>query len=162
MLQLQINSTSVSGGHGIWKKEESLICLKKATNVCKFKTQNSFISIKLNLCKIGSQSRRLLIEFPFNIKVNKIIENIQLNLQEQDIVRVDMYYESLCPGSIDSYKYEFLSLILSINKYLDVHTYPFGGAKVRYFLKFVRILLQCFTIKTMVAQWDACKLIIIQ
>ncbi|XP_026320043.1 GILT-like protein 2 [Hyposmocoma kahamanoa] len=63
-------------------------------------------------------------------RVNTTEKNEEAIHQEQDIVRIDFYYESLCPRSISTYRTEFLPVVQNLNNYIDVHTYPFGGSKI--------------------------------
>jgi len=50
-------------------------------------------------------------------------------VQEKQNVKIQVYYESLCPGSKNFVSTELSATVLKLSQYLDIFLYPYGGAK---------------------------------
>ncbi|XP_028156243.1 gamma-interferon-inducible lysosomal thiol reductase-like [Ostrinia furnacalis] len=46
-------------------------------------------------------------------------------------VQIKVYYESLCPGSIDFFKNQLRPAVQALAPFLDIHLVPYGNAKTR-------------------------------
>ncbi|XP_049879216.1 uncharacterized protein LOC126376071 isoform X4 [Pectinophora gossypiella] len=54
---------------------------------------------------------------------------IRLKFKFTDNVKVDFFYESLCPGSIEEYP-NLIPVATKLSDYVDIKTYPYGNAKM--------------------------------
>lgn len=74
-----------------------------------------------------------------------------VNCQEASKVKLDVFYETLCPDSIQFIKSQLYPTFLSIGEIMDINLFPYGKAKVSYcytntlfVIKYIKLKLTSF------------------
>ncbi|CAG9581333.1 unnamed protein product [Danaus chrysippus] len=62
---------------------------------------------------------------------NTLMSTLIKDLKNKEKVRIDFFYEVLCPGCIYFDRKRFGPLVQSLGDYLDIHTYPYGFAQTK-------------------------------
>ncbi|KAL4702976.1 hypothetical protein ACJJTC_008754 [Scirpophaga incertulas] len=63
---------------------------------------------------------------------DEITRNKTKNIQSNKI-KIDIYYETLCPGSINFFEMELQPVVEKLSAYLDLKLIPYGFAKTLFF-----------------------------